>query len=138
MRAIEKQIELKPEEQMCIAHIVDCDDTVDETAKRSTRTTLAIASALYDENDVMTFDTKFIGVARCHTNDEYQEHMGIDLASTKADMKYHRRMAKDYAKYIADCERAIREFTELKEMHERKVRNIEEDIQAYYIDGTKK
>ena len=138
MRISERQLELKPEEKICIAYITDCDDTLDETNKRTTPRTSAIASTLYNVEDVMTFDTKIKGVSKCHDDDEFDEHKAVDLANTRADMKYHRRMAKDYQKYINACEKAIEEFKALQKMHENKVKNIEEDIRTYYIEGTKK
>ena len=131
---MERRLEVKPEEKTCVSYIIDCDDTLDETSKKTSLRTSAIAASLYNIDDVMTFDIGFKGTAKCHDNDEFDEHKGVDLASTRADMKYHRRMAKDYKKYIKACEKAIEEFKALQDMHEKKVENIQNDIKRHYVD----
>lgn len=134
MKIAERHLEVDKEKGVCISRILDSDDTYDETQKVTSMRTAAIAAILYDFDDIATFDTVYEGVAKCHGEDKFDEYKGTDLACTRADMKYHRRLAKDYQKYINYCEKAIQEFQTLKEMHEKKVANIEHDIQTHFID----
>ena len=134
MKKIFKKVICKPEEKKCISLITACDDTMDEVVKRCPGITQALTAVLYENTDAMCGgQVNFRGISQCHDEDEYDEHRGVDLASTRADMKYHKRMARDYARYIAICEAAIEQYKKLQAQHEEKVDHIERDIERYYM-----
>lgn len=74
----------------------------------------------------------FTGVARCYEGDEFNERVGKEIATCKADMKYHDAIARKYGLIMRMLEETYKELRKLQKYHENKVDNIVEDIDRYY------
>lgn len=81
----------------------------------------AVFAGLVSTHDCRrTYADKFVGVTRCHKLDTPDSEIGRNIASSKADLAYHKAMARD----LKDIKRqVIKEFATLKalEAHELKM-----------------
>jgi hypothetical protein len=139
MKRLNKKTICKPDEKVVVTVIDKCEDTYGEVARKGAVPTQAITACLHNNYQYITnkeiMQGKSVairGVARCHDEDSYDEHRGIDLSSSRADMKYHKKMAKDYGTYIELLETALSDYKRLQSEHLAKVDNIERDIKRYY------
>jgi hypothetical protein len=76
----------------------------------------------------------FTGTAQCDEYDTFDPKVGIEIASTKADLKYHKAMARKYALTLAALKRAVSEIEPLMVKHEQKVKNIADDLARCYAN----
>ena len=119
----------KPEDGRTICIVDECTDLLDEVSDNcsvATGVVAVAAGATLNTMDGMFPNIK--GVAVCHPEDEFDEHVGADVARTKAYKAYHKRMAKDYGKVIAMLQKAIIQMTPLMEKHQENVARLDEKL----------
>lgn len=93
----------------------------------------ALFDVLYDLNphkNKMFYKPKkiFYGKAVCKPNDKYNEKLGKKIASWKADIKYHRYMAKVYTSLIQEIEKLLVEISWKLEKHLNSCTVLEEKL----------
>lgn len=59
----------------------------------------------------------FTGKSTCHESDTYDEKTGRNIASSRADLQYHRAMVADYKTLKAFLETAIQDVDNLLDHH---------------------
>lgn len=67
--------------------------------------------------------------AVCSDDDTYDEHKGIQIASTKSDWKFHDNIAKRYKAYRRILEKMIDRLDRLIDFHEKKCNRIQNYIE---------
>ena len=67
--------------------------------------------------------------AVCSDDDTYDEHKGIQIASTKSDWKFHDNIAKRYKAYRRILEKMIDRLDKLIDFHEKKCNRIQSYIE---------
>ena len=73
------------------------------------------------------------GKATVDEYDEFDINKGKQLAGLKLDRKWHDRMGRDYWKLAKVCHRLTKEFISLTRDHEKKVSNIDKDLERIYL-----
>lgn len=71
------------------------------------------------------------GVSRCHDDDEYNKELGINIANTRAWIKYYEKLGASAVRSLAWEEDMLKFYTEevarlksVKEMADKKVKEI--------------
>ena len=75
------------------------------------------------------------GNAYCDERDEFDEHVGIEVASSKLDLKKHKKMAKRYWAIYRLLVDASTTAHKLYEKHHDKAQAITEDLDRHYGRG---
>ena len=122
-------IAIKDEFDSVFDELIDC---------CSKETALILNQAVFNSclwNKVKTLEVEnsnFKGVAKCDEIDSFNIEKGLDIAGLKADMKYHRAMAKKYKLISNMLDHALDEISALYLKHLTKERNIAESIDRRY------
>ena len=104
----------------------------------SKETALILSSVVLNSclwNDIKTLELEnscFKGVAKCDEYDSFDVKKGVDIAGLKADMKYHRSMAKKYKLIVNMLDHALDEISALYLKHLTKECDIAESIDRRY------
>ena len=116
-----------------ISQVRDCKDTIDEVLENcGAYTSCIIVSLMEETNPLNGTNPNIKAVARCTGGDEFTTERGLDVANTKADLKYHKRMVRDYDKYIARMKKAIEDVEALRKAHVTKVDVITKSMEEFY------
>lgn len=130
---IQKVNTVNKDNGVVISQVVDCKDTIDEVLENCGASTCCLVVSLMEEtNPLNGTNPSLKGVARCMAEDEFDVAQGLDVANTKADLKYHKRMVRDYDKYIARMKKAIADVEALRQVHMSKVDVIEKSMEEFY------
>lgn len=70
--------------------------------------------------------------AYCDERDEWDEKTGIEVCSSKLDMKNHYRLAKQYSRIYRLLQETAATVYRLCEMHVKKAKAIEDDLCSHY------
>ena len=70
--------------------------------------------------------------AYCDERDEWNEKTGIEVCSSKLDMKNHYRLAKQYSRIYRLLQETAATVYRLCEMHVKKAKAIEDDLVNHY------
>lgn len=128
-----KENVIDQENDVIVSRVVECKDTVDEVMENCGVSTCCLVVSLIDESNPMNGCNPCIkAIARCTSGDAFDEDKGMDVANTKADLKYHKRMVHDYDKYIKRMKKAIEDIETLQKVHSDKVQVIEKGMEEFY------
>lgn len=117
-----------------VAIMDKCVDIVGEVIdKASLPVTFVITTACQVTNCMDGEIPNIRAVATCSENDVPCIRIGKEVADAKLSLKYHKRMSRDCEKAIKVMQEAITALTESKIVHDKKVENIENDIQRFYL-----
>lgn len=122
-------IAIKDEFDSVFDELIDC---------CSKETALILNPAVFNScswNKVKTLEVEnsnFKGVAKCDDIDSFDVEKGLDIAGLKADLKYHRAMAKKYKLISNMLDHALDEINALYLKHLTKECNIAESIDRRY------
>ena len=84
------------------------------------------------EYDWMDEDTTIHANAYCDERDEWDEKRGMEVCSSKLDMKNHLRLAKQYSRIYRLLMETAATVYRLCEMHLKKSKAIEDDLVRHY------
>lgn len=77
-------------------HVTTCimidHPTLIEKVRKNNANILGLLTYNYDNK---TEAAKFVGIAKCHPLDKMNKEIGEHIASSRADLAYHKAMAKD-------------------------------------------
>lgn len=130
---IQKVNTVDKENGVVISQVFDCRDTIDEVLTNCSSSTSCLVVSLMEDADPLNGTNPSIkAIARCTGDDEFVTARGLDVANTKADLKYHKRMVRDYDKYIARMKKAIEDIETLRQVHVSKVEVITKSMEEFY------
>jgi hypothetical protein len=131
---IEKTNIVNKDSKIVISRLDKCKDTIDETVENCSLSTSCIAFALADIVNALDGNNPNIkAIAKCDDTDTFNEKRGKSISEKKAILKYHKRMVKDYDKYLSKMEKAVEEIIALRERHQYKIDTIEQDLENYNV-----
>ena len=70
--------------------------------------------------------------AKCDPKDEWDEKIGIDIASAKLDLKEHLRKARKLEKTLVTMNSLMRKMEDICQKHQKKAKAIKKDLEDYY------
>lgn len=110
------------------------EDTFDEIiGKCSSSVVNSILTTDFPFRESIFEEKYFTGTAICAEEDTFDESVGKDIAACKVDMKYHKTISHKYklmSKYLL---KMADEINKLADQHDKKVDNIQNDIERRYM-----
>lgn len=107
---------------------------VEESYRRTSKMTAMIVDML-DKKLQIDSDTKnpmFETEVKCVSGDKFDKRIGKDIAGCVSDKKYHIAMMKRYKRILNILHRAINEIETVIAFHNKKVENINTDLERFY------
>ena len=133
-----KKFIVQEDKGIVIAIKDEFDSVFEEIAKKCSTKTFAILAEIislsmtWKKLPELEIETQFKGISKCDEYDTFDIKKGKDIASCKADMKYHKAMTKKYKLILDILGKTLYEIQELYNLHNDKTKNIEKDIQRHY------
>lgn len=119
-----------------VAIMDKCADIVDEVMSKVSLPIAFIVTAACETTNCMNGENPNIrAVATCSENDVPCIRTGREVSDAKLSLKYHKRMSRDCEKAIKAMQEALAVLTESKIAHDKKVKNIEDDMQRFYFNN---
>ena len=133
---MDKRFIVQEDKGIVIAIKDEFDSLLHELKKCSSKKTYELLNDFilwYGDEPSLNLENKsFKGVAKCDGIDSFDVEKGLDIAGLKADLKYHRAMAKKYKLISNMLDHALDEISALYLKHLTKECNIAESIDRRY------
>lgn len=131
-----KRYIVKKDEGIVIAIKDEFDSILNELRKYSSKKTYNLLNDYilwYGEKPQLSLENKdFKGVSKCDEFDIFNEKKGRDIASCKADIKYHAAMRRKYALIFELLRNAEKEIILLHNKHRQKEYDTAEYLDRKY------
>ena len=133
---MKKKFIINSEKNIVIAEMIDIPKSiVKETEEKTSKMTSFLVNEIFQKLTMSkSSNPLYKAVAKCDNRDDFDEKIGIEIAATKSDLKYHIAMRKKYMRVLKVLRKACDEIESLAVYHQKKVRNIEDDIKRCFID----
>ena len=69
--------------------------------------------------------------SKCDQDDIYDEEIGKDICSIKADLKYHQKMYTKYLKVAWLLKKISNKLMKYVDVHQKKIERLEKDLRNY-------
>ena len=134
-KRMEKYFVSNEKEGTTVAVMFDTPMGISEEAKRKTSKMTFDLINYINNKKLIDDDCKnplFESEVKCVNGDVFDKRIGKDIAGCVSDKKYHIAMSKRYRRVLKILFKAIEEIETLIAFHDKKVSNINNDLNNYY------